>query len=1132
MWFSALSLLTPAVLIESAVGYDFVVVGGGTGGLTLASRLTEDPTIDVLVLEAGPNAEHLPEVFVPGLVGSGQAYTTLNWAYNTTPQDNLNGRVTTVNAGKALGGSTVINSMIFSRGQKNQYDTWGILNNSTSWTWDALLPFFKHTEIFTPPNEFQSANGASFLPRFHGFSSEGRVPVGFPNFFFPQAELWGQTAVDLGFAATPDLTSGEVEAVGVSPNSLDAANNTRPNFTVITNATVSRIIWSSKNEKNNLVASGVEYYLPDDTEPHIVNVSREVIVSAGTVGSPKVLELSGVGNATILKAAGVEPVLDHPTVGENFADHLHSWVNGLTNASLTADVFFENPELAQQQLEVWFKNRTGVYSSASGKTLAITPPSKLFTSSELDNLISQAHANLSRFAAQLSNGNPNLAEGIKAQHKLALKLYLNDKAGPLEMNLNPGYAGPTPQEQRLGQNFTAITVSLYAPLSRGRVHIASSDICVPPLVNPAYWSHPLDVAAHVAGIKLARKMLTSPPLSSTNLGEFEPGSEIQTDKEIEEWLRDVAEGDNHPVGTMSMLPKELGGVVDTSLKIYGTENVRVVDASIIPFPISAHISSTVYMIGEKVFVPGLIGTGQSYTTLNWAYNTTPQENMNNRIMNVKAGKALGGSTVINSMIFSRGQKDQYDAWGTLNDDSSWTWDALLPYFKRSEIFTPPNEFQAANGAQFLPHFHGFNSEKGRVHVGFPNFFFPQAELWAQTAVEMGFAATPDLTDGEVEAVGLPPNSLDAASNTRPNFTVITNATASRIIWSTKDGSVNLVASGVEFYLPGDTEPRIVNASREVIVSAGTVGSPKILELSGVGNASILRAVGVEPIFEHPTVGENFADIFSQNPDLAQQQLDLWFENRTGVYSAASGRTLGIIAPLKIFSSSELDTLVAAAHANLSHFASQFSNGNPTLAKGIEAQHKLALKLYLDDKAGPLEMNLSPGYGGPTLQEQRLGKNFTTITVVLYAPLSRGRIHIASSDPRIPPFVDPAYWSHPLDVTANVAGIKLARRMMANHPLNSINLGEFEPGNHIQSDEEIEGWLKDIAGGDNHPLGTMAMLPRELGGVVDTSLKIYGTENVRVADASIIPFPISAHISSTVYMIGEKAAQIVKDSRNG
>ncbi|KAG7086184.1 hypothetical protein E1B28_002145 [Marasmius oreades] len=532
----------------------------------------------------------------------------------------MNNRTLIVRAGRALGGSSTINGMIFPRAPEEQYDVWGTLNNDSSWTWNALLPFFKKSEIFTPPNEFQASNGAQYLPEFHGLDPRvGRVKVGFPNFFFPQSELWEKTALHLGFRASPDLTNGEPDAVGVSPNSIDAANNTRcsaacayytplkdkPNFTVITNATVSRIIWSSAgNGSSGLIASGVEYFLQNQTEPIVVNIGpqSEVILSAGTIGSPKVLELSGVGNSTILKAAGVEPVLDHATVGENLADHLHSWVTAFTNASVTGDPILQDPIFAQQQLDLWFKNRTGFYSGASGKTLAIVPPSLIFTDSELKRLLNETSADLLRFAREFSNGNKNLAKGIEAQHKLALKLYEADKAGPLEMNLSPFYNGPKPLDQRPRSNFTSIAVVLYAPLSRGRSHINSPNPFTPPLVDPAYWSHPLDVAAHVAGIKLARKMMQSPPLSSIYGGEFEPGSNNSTGDEdtfIKDFLKGVAGGDNHPVGTMAMLPRDLGGVVDTDLKVYGIRNVRVVDASIIPFPVSAHISSTVYMIGER-----------------------------------------------------------------------------------------------------------------------------------------------------------------------------------------------------------------------------------------------------------------------------------------------------------------------------------------------------------------------------------------------------------------------------------------------------------------------------------------------------------------------------------------------------
>ncbi|KAJ7264152.1 alcohol oxidase [Mycena rebaudengoi] len=593
----------------STPSYDYVVIGGGTAGLTVANRLTEDKHITVAVLEAGFNAEGLPEVFVPGLIGTGIALTTLNWAYPTVPQANLNGRVLTVNAGKALGGSTIINSMIFPRAEKEQYDAWGQLNNDSSWTWKNLLPFFKKSELFTPPNKFQTESGVRFLPSVHGFS--GRVKVGFPNFYFTQSALWRKAAESLGFPASPDLSNGDSHAVGISPNSLDAANNTRcsaacayytpfqnrPNLVVITNATVTRILWNKSKAGSKLEASGVEYLVNNQTKT--VSVSQEVILSAGTIGSPKVLELSGVGNATILKAAGVTPVLDLPTVGDNFADHVHSWANAFTNITLTKDALLLNLTFAAEQRALWFKNRTGLYSAAP-RSLSIAAPSDVFTRSQLTALISQAQSDLAHYAEQFSNGNPALAKGIAAQHRIALSLYQNNKELPLEMNLEPGYSGPTNFTARPARNYTTINSVLYAPLSRGRTHITSSNPLTPPAVDPAYWAHPIDVAAQVGGIKLARKMLVAPPLDSIYSGEFEPGAEKDTDDKIEDWLRNVVASDNHEVGSLSMMPQSLGGVVDTSLKVYGTANVRVADASIIPFPISAHLSSTVYMIGERV----------------------------------------------------------------------------------------------------------------------------------------------------------------------------------------------------------------------------------------------------------------------------------------------------------------------------------------------------------------------------------------------------------------------------------------------------------------------------------------------------------------------------------------------------
>ncbi|KAL0957900.1 hypothetical protein HGRIS_000081 [Hohenbuehelia grisea] len=592
-------------VVLQAAAYDYVVIGGGTGGLTVASRLAEITSISVAVIEAGLDSEHIPEVFIPGHVNGTPA--NLNWAYGTVPQENLNNRNLRISGGKALGGSTVINAMIFPRAAKEQYDAWGVLNGDSSWTWSALLPFFKKSENFSPPTEYQSTvGGATYLPKFHGTS--GRVKVGFPNYFYDQAKLWRQATQNLGIPASPDLGNGDPHAVGLAANSLDAQNNTRcsaacayykplagrPNFHVITNATVTRIIWDTASRP--LRATAVEYISNNQT--FTVSVKREVVLAAGTVGSPKVLELSGVGNRTYLDAAGVQTVLELPTVGENLADHVHSWVNAFTNATITKDVFRLTPQVADEQASLWYQNRTGMFSYAQ-RSLSLAAPSDVFTSEERESYANYGQAHLSEYARKFSNGNKQLEDGIRAQHALALALVASNKQLLVELNLEPGYAGPTPANNRPLRYFTAVNNVFYAPLSRGRTHITSSDVKIPPAVDPAYWSHRLDVLAHVAGTKLARKTLTTSPMDTIFQGEFEPGVDVDTDEKIEEWMRARVTGDNHATGSLSMLPQHLGGVVDTKLRVYGTRNVRVADASIIPFPVSAHTMSTVYMIGER-----------------------------------------------------------------------------------------------------------------------------------------------------------------------------------------------------------------------------------------------------------------------------------------------------------------------------------------------------------------------------------------------------------------------------------------------------------------------------------------------------------------------------------------------------
>jgi choline dehydrogenase-like flavoprotein len=210
------------------------------------------------------------------------------------------------------------------------------------------------------------------------------------------------------------------------------------------------------------------------------------------------------------------------------------------------------------------------------------------------------------------------------------------------------------------------------------------------------------------------------------------------------------------------------------------------------------------------------------------------------------------------------------------------------------------------------------------------------------------------------------------------------------------------------------------------------------------------------------------------------------------------RSLGLAAASDVYNQSELTSVIQDAKTNIQQYAKIFSNGNEQLQKGIEMQYTLILNLWDQNRAAPLEMNVEPGYSGPTPFAQRPKVKFTSINAVLYGPLSRGRTHITSADPFEAPAVDPAYYTHPLDFETHVQGIELGRRMLRTHPLDLINEGEFEPGDST----DVGEWAREFAGSDNHIVGSLAMMPKELGGVVDTRMRVYGIENVRVVGAFI------------------------------
>ena len=221
------------------------------------------------------------------------------------------------------------------------------------------------------------------------------------------------------------------------------------------------------------------------------------------------------------------------------------------------------------------------------------------------------------------------------------------------------------------------------------------------------------------------------------------------------------------------------------------------------------------------------------------------------------------------------------------------------------------------------------------------------------------------------------------------------------------------------------------------------------------------------------------------------------------------RSIGLAAASDLYDQSELTSVIQNAKINIQHYSKLFSNGNEQLQKGIEAQYKLLLDLWEQNRAAPLEINLEPGYAGPTpFAERPKGAKFTSMNAVLYGPLSRGRTHITSIDPNEAPALDPAYYAHPLDFETHVKGIELSRKILRTSPLDKIYEGEYEPGLNDdggEGDVNVEGWAREVAASDNHVVGSLAMMPKELGGVVDARMRMYGIGNVRVVGAFLLFF---------------------------
>jgi choline dehydrogenase-like flavoprotein len=524
---------------------DYVIVGGGSAGSVLASRLTQNPAVNVVLLEAGPVDSSVLIHCPAGLALMAQTKIA-NWAYETVPQAGLDGRKGYQPRGKVLGGSSSINAMIYIRGQQQDYDDWAAQGNS-GWAWSDVLPYFKRSEH----NErIQTQGGCA--DAWHGTGGPLNVKdLTSPNRFGP---IFVEAGKQAGYPVNADFNGASQEGVGLyqvthkngerwsAAKGYLTPNLNRPNLQVITGAHATRVLFEGKR------AVGVEYRQAGHIKT--VRTVGEVILSGGAFASPQLLMLSGVGAGAHLQERGITTLHDLPGVGQNLHDHLDAVQ--VYNAPQLTDLFglsLAGMVRAIKGISEWRTFRTGMmttnFAEAGG-----------FVKSSPEEV------------------RPDL------QFHFVIGKLINH--------------GRTPT---WGHGYSC-HVCVLRPKSRGSVKLASSNALEAPLIDPAFMTHADDVQRMVKGFKLMRNLLGQPALAGYAGKELAMSATAQTDAQIEQFIRKHGDTIYHPVGTCRMGSGAMD-VVDSRLRVHGLQNLRVVDASIMPQIVSGNTNAPTVMIGEK-----------------------------------------------------------------------------------------------------------------------------------------------------------------------------------------------------------------------------------------------------------------------------------------------------------------------------------------------------------------------------------------------------------------------------------------------------------------------------------------------------------------------------------------------------
>lgn len=590
LWARASSAVTSDVNAALAKEYTHVVVGCGLGGLVTAVRLSEESRNTVLCLEAGGDSRQ--DHRTVSLANYGAAFgTELDWAWRTTPQTSAGGNSKVMRGGKTLGGSTAINNGVWSRGHKSQYDAIGSLGNANE-SWNILVPFMQKSEKWHAAKSWQAAAGAGGDAGVHG--TTGPLDISYTPAMFTddhQKSYIRALQRSVGIRQVSDLASGDVAGtVAFSQSCVQPSGNrirvssataylspvekSRPNLVVLTGYRGIKIKWTSENGSNK--ASSVVAASSQNGPRKTFAASKAVIVSAGAIRTPLFLEASGVGDFQILQKINVSQKINLPGVGRG---------------------------LIEQTMNSIASRQGNYHVQGKGPSNVIAFPNIYQILNNATKVRSWIESNTDSWAqSAVQSGAAASKDGLVQQYNNTIKLMFDDRVGVVEFFGDHGFPN----------SGVGIDIWQIMSFSRGYVHSTDATGFSRPELSPNYFSNPVDMLVTVSSLRTGRKVLQDSAIKD-GLGETEsvPGFSLIPDGpdkgqygQWEDWVLHGNGGNgfssvHHPISTAAMMPRNLGGVVDSNFKVYDTTNVYVVDASVLNQQLSAHLSASLYGLAEQ-----------------------------------------------------------------------------------------------------------------------------------------------------------------------------------------------------------------------------------------------------------------------------------------------------------------------------------------------------------------------------------------------------------------------------------------------------------------------------------------------------------------------------------------------------